>query len=239
MRAPVATSVCTCGHRGSVCRVLEVLGGAFAAADTAQQSGRAAQNLMWERDGVGAAVAEGMPFKGTLTVAADVLGRPVQLERCTFKGKLALSHWVPPLQVVSPGPRQSVHAGGCRGLQRTRMHMQAVLSQMRPGAAATLPARLPLVSCDRTGMVPQVPVVIRVELDARQPGSNAGSTALRIFSPALATQRHTLARQVRACMLHLQCSGGLLRAMTGAACRSRGSMRAGEWSTLAAAKQRG
>lgn len=75
----------------------------------------------------------------------------------------------------------------------TRVRAQAALQQMRAGAIATLTTPLPFLGPDPSGRVERVPVTVRLEVAARLPGQ----PAQKVFSPPLATQRHTLIREVR------------------------------------------
>lgn len=75
----------------------------------------------------------------------------------------------------------------------TRVRAQAALQQMRAGAIATLTTPLPFLGPDPSGRMERVPVTVRLEVAARLPGQ----PAQKVFSPPLATQRHTLIREVR------------------------------------------
>lgn len=92
-----------------------------------------------------------------------------------------------------------MHGPDATGLFSVEKHgavwcMQAALLQMRAGAIATVPTRLPFLGHDPSGLVERVAVAVRVAVAASQPGQ---AQQPKVFSPPLATQRHTLIREVR------------------------------------------
>lgn len=83
------------------------------------------------------------------------------------------------------------HESGC--VTRLLCAVQAALLQMRAGSVVTLTTLLPFLGHDPTGLVERVPVALRLQVAASLPGQ----VQHKVFSPPLATQRHTLIREVR------------------------------------------
>eukprot|EP00892_Ulva_mutabilis_P000362 jgi/Ulvmu1/10326/UM061_0009.1 len=126
----------------------------------------AAAELEWTFAGGGPALRRGCTVKGEFTAAAVVEGREVMLEQGSLHGRVGVGAWVPAIE--------------------------AALQRMRAGSIATLCTPLPFLGPDPSGTVERVPVTVRLQVAPHLPGQ----PPQKVFTPPLATQRHTLIREV-------------------------------------------